>query len=109
DVPLWQSRESSIRVCIELNENQVPNLEAPRIILVHESSARVAVRRKIDMQLGARPARTGIAHHPKIIGFAGADDMDLRIGVGVLKQWPPVALASLIKFAGSAMPACANV
>src|SRR5439155_14024727 len=49
DVPLWQSRESSIRVRIELNENQVPNLEALRIILVHESSAGVAIRRKIDM------------------------------------------------------------
>src|SRR5206468_1129607 len=108
DVPLWQSRESSIRVRIELNENQVPNLEAPRIILVHESSARVAIRRKIDMQLGTRSAWTGVAHHPKIIGFAKADDVNLRIEIRFLKQSSPVVMRFLIEFARFARPGFVN-
>src|SRR5437867_11230993 len=96
---LWQRTETAVGVRVELNENQVPNLEAPRIILVHESSARVAVWGKIDMQLRARPAWTGITHHPKIIGFAGRDDVNLRVEIRFLKQSSPVIMRFLIEFA----------
>ena len=46
------------RVRVELDENEVPDLDAPRIALVHQRATRVAVRREIDVQLGARD-RTG--------------------------------------------------
>ena len=38
------------RLRVELDENQIPNLDAARILFVHERAARVAVRRKIDVQ-----------------------------------------------------------
>ena len=53
--------------------------------LVHERAARVAVRRKIDMQFRARAARAGIAHHPEVVGFAAVDDVNRRIEIGVAK------------------------
>src|SRR5262245_36604825 len=43
DVALRQSRERSIRVCIELDEHQVPNFDATRIVLVHKRASRIAV------------------------------------------------------------------
>src|SRR6266446_580528 len=99
DVPLREGSKGPVRIRVELNEDQIPNLDAARVVFVHQRTASVAVRRKIDMQLGARPARTGIAHHPKIIGFAGADDVALRIEIGILKQSSPVVVRFLIEFA----------
>ncbi len=37
------------RLRVELDENQIPNLDATRVVFVHECAARVAIRRKIDM------------------------------------------------------------
>ena len=39
------------RLGVELDENQIPNLDAARVLFVHERATRVAIRRKIDMQL----------------------------------------------------------
>src|SRR6266404_2876031 len=39
DVTFRQRREAAVGVGVELDENQVPDFEASRIILVHESSA----------------------------------------------------------------------
>ena len=41
--------EAGYRLRVELDEDQIPNLDATRIVFVHERAARVAVRRKIDM------------------------------------------------------------
>ena len=60
-------RECAVRIRIELDEDQIPNLDAARIALVDQRAARVAVRREIDVQFGARAARAGVAHHPEIV------------------------------------------
>jgi len=82
---LRQRGERAVGVGVELDENQIPNLNAARIVFVHERAARVAIGRKIDMQLGARPARAGVAHHPEIVFLVPVYDMDLWIKIRVLK------------------------
>jgi hypothetical protein len=37
------------RLRVELDENQIPNLDAAWVFGIHELAARVAIRRKIDM------------------------------------------------------------
>ena len=38
DVTLRQRRKRSVRIRVELDENQIPNLDAPRIVFVHQRS-----------------------------------------------------------------------
>ena len=49
DVALWQRRKRSVRIGVELDEDQIPNLDAARILRVHEFPPRVAIRCKIDV------------------------------------------------------------
>ena len=44
DVTLRKRRKRSVRVGVELDENQIPNLDAARIVFVHERATGVAVR-----------------------------------------------------------------
>src|SRR5438270_3176817 len=76
DVTLRQWRKSAVGVCVELDENQVPNFDAARIFLVHECAARITEGREIDVQLRARPTRTGITHHPEIVRLASINDVN---------------------------------
>ena len=99
DVPLRQGRKRSVRVGVELNENQIPDLDAARIARVDKRSAGVAVWRQIDMQLRARTARTGIAHHPEIVCLVSVNDVNLWIKVGLAKQSLPVVMSFLIELA----------
>ena len=58
---------------IELHENEVPDFNHQRIILVNEGYGidflTLVVIAEVDVDFGARAARTGIAHLPKIILF----------------------------------------
>ena len=96
-MPLRQRRERAIRVSVELDENEVPNFDATGISFVYQRAACVAVRRKVDMNLRARPAWTGVAHHPKIIGSATVQNVNLRIEIGFAKQMRPVIVRFLVK------------
>src|SRR5205085_4709686 len=108
DVTLRQRRESPVGIRVELDENQIPDLNAARIILVHERAARVAVWCKIDMQLRARPARTSVAHHPEIVGLAEAKNVNFRIEISVLKQARPMLVCLLVELAWLARPGFVN-
>src|SRR5262249_8920495 len=48
------------RLRIELDEHEIPNFNAARVVLVHERTTRVAVWRQIDVHFRARPAWTGV-------------------------------------------------
>ena len=85
DVSLRQRRECAVRVRIELDEHQVPNLDATRIIFVHKRATRVAVWRQIDVHFRARSARAGVAHHPEIVGFPAAENVNFWIEIGFAK------------------------
>src|SRR6266566_7676800 len=90
------------RLCVELDEHQIPNLDAARVVFVHKCAARIAIWREIDMHLRARSARAGVAHHPKIVGLAAAENVNLWIKVGFAEQTRPVIVRFLVKLAGLA-------
>jgi hypothetical protein len=73
------------RLRVELDKNQIPDLDAARVLFVHECAACVAVWRKIDMQLRARAARPSVAHHPEIVGFTASYDVNRGIEIGFPK------------------------
>ena len=101
---LWQESQGVVRIRVELNENQIPNLDATRVFLVHQLTACVAVRCEIDMHFRARPARTGVAHHPEIVCFSTVENVDGRIEIGFAKQSRPMIvrfLVELARFAGA--------
>ena len=104
DVALRQRRESAVRVRIELDEHQIPNLDAARVFFVHQRATGVAVGREIDMHFRARPARAGVAHHPEIVRFPAVENVNCRIEIGLAKQSRPMIvrfLVELARFAGS--------
>ena len=82
-----------------MNENEIPNLDATRVFLVHQLTACVAVRCEIDMHFRARPARTGVAHHPEIVCFSTVENVDGRIEIGFAKQSRPMIVRFLIELA----------
>ena len=97
---------SGIRV--ELDENEIPNLDATRIAGVHERPARVARRREVDVQFGTRTARAGIAHHPEIVLLVAVDDVNRRIEPGVAKESCPMIVRFLIELARLVRPGFVN-
>jgi len=55
--------------------------DAARAARVHQfpTFRFVVDRQEIEMDLGARAAGAGVAHHPEIILLVAVDDVDLRI------------------------------
>src|SRR5262249_18351844 len=82
---------------IELDEHQVPNLDATWVTFVHQFATRVAIRRQIDVHFRARPARTGVAHHPEIVSLATVENVNFWIESGFAKQPRPVIGRFLIE------------
>ena len=96
------------RLRIELDENQIPNLDAARIILVHKDATRMAVWRQIDVHFRARPARAGVAHHPEIVGFPAAENVNFWIEIGFAKQMSPMIVGFLIELTRLVRPGLIN-
>jgi hypothetical protein len=74
-----QGRKSTIGIGIELDENEIPNLDAARIAGVDQRTIGIALGRKVDVELGAWSAGTGVAHHPKIVCLVSVNDVNERI------------------------------
>ena len=60
------------------------------------------------MHLRARSARTGVPHHPEIVGFAAAQNMNSRIEIGFAEQTRPVIVRLLVKLARLTGPGLVN-
>src|SRR5207248_6829885 len=85
DMTLWQRRKRAVGIRVELDENQIPNLDAARVFFIDQRAARISIRCKIDMDFRAGPARTGVTHHPKIIFLPAANDMNGGIEIVFVK------------------------
>src|SRR5882672_7703476 len=85
----WQRREGAVRVCVELNEDQVPDFDALGAALVYEGAIAVALRGEIKVNLTTRAAGTSVAHHPKVIFLVSVDDMDFGIQAGGAEFFGP--------------------
>src|SRR5690606_19470383 len=72
-----QRLQAPILLPIELHEDEIPQLEPAFALgrgLLAESARIGLFVPEIVVDLGARPAGAGVAHLPKIIGRAAADD-----------------------------------
>ena len=103
DMTLRQRREFSVGVGVELDENQIPNLDAARIVFVHERTARVAIRCEIDVKFGTRTARACVAHHPEIVLLVSVNNVKRGIEIGVAEHPRPMIVRFLIEFARLAL------
>ena len=72
---------------VELDEHQVPDLHDPRVVLVDELLAGrdgpLVVVAQVDVDLRARPARPGLAHHPEVVLRRLVEDVG-RVDGGLL-------------------------
>ena len=97
-----QRRKRAIDIRVVLNENKVPNLDTIRAVGVDQTPFRIAGGGEVDVQFAARPARPGVAHHPKIILLVAIDNMHLRIEASFFKNGFPKIVRLLIQFTGVA-------
>src|SRR5206468_7022812 len=74
--------EGSIRVGIELDEDQVPDLDAFGAAFVDQGAAGIALGREIDVELAAGTARPGLPHHPKVVLLISVYAVDLGVEPG---------------------------
>ena len=75
DAGLGQVGARAVGALVELHEHQVPDLHEPVAVFVRRAgrSAGDAVAVVVE-DFRARPARTGIAHRPEVVGGVDADD-----------------------------------
>ena len=65
--------ERAVRLAVKLHEHQVPDLEDVRVVLV-DQLRHLAAADAVVVDLGARPARAGVAHLPKVLLHAERQD-----------------------------------
>ena len=71
-----QRRKRAVGIRVELDENEVPDLDALGTAFVHQRALGVALLRKINVQFAARAARAGFAHHPEIVFAIARNDVN---------------------------------
>ena len=98
-VPGGERHEGAVRVGVVLDENEVPNLDALPAAGVDEAAFRVGLRREVDVQLAARAARAGVAHHPEIILFVAVDDVHGGVEPGGGEDRRPTVVRLLVELA----------
>ena len=82
DVAGRERAEGAVRVGVELDEDQVPDLHAAGVAAVDERALRVAFGRQVDVEFGARTAGAGLAHHPEVVLLVAVDDVHFRVEAG---------------------------
>src|SRR5579871_4293833 len=75
DMPGGERLEGPVWQRVELDEYQIPNLNAQRASRIHQLRSAVTVRSQINADLAIWAAWTRISHHPKIIFAIARDDM----------------------------------
>ena len=77
-----QRFETAVSLAVELHEDNVPDFDDLRMILVDEFFTGhfrfLFLRTEVDMNLRARPAGSRIAHLPEVVMLVAIDDMVLR-------------------------------
>ena len=98
-----QRAKSAIGFGIVLDEDEVPDLDAPGIVGIDEHPCGIAQRREIDVELRTGAAGTSLPHHPEVFLHAKGPNMHLGIEVlppeDVRPQFPrlPVELGGLAR------------
>jgi hypothetical protein len=95
--------ESAIRVRVELDEDEVPNLDALGGAFVDERAPRVAGGREVHVEFGARAAGAGVAHHPEVVFLVAVDDVDGGVEADAAELRGPDVPRLLVELAGVAL------
>ena len=101
-MPAGQRREGAVRVRVELDKDEVPDFDACRRAGIDERALALALRREVHVNLAARAARAGLAHHPEIVFPVAADDMDRGVQAGGGKEPHPLIVSILVETGGIA-------
>ena len=105
DVFRGQLAEGAVGLGVVLDEDEVPDFDAEVGVVVDEVAAGdgVALRREIDVEFGARTARTGFAHHPEVVLHVAVDDLDFRITTRRAEKFRPDVVGFLVEISGIAL------
>ena len=78
DVLGWKRFEAAIRLPHELHEDEVPDFDDLRMVLVHQVGTRnggpVGCASDVDVDFGARSARPRFSHLPEVVLLVGFQD-----------------------------------
>ena len=98
-MPGGKWREGTVGVGVELDEDVVPDLDAARLAGVDERAPRglVVGGQEVEVDLRARAARPGVAHHPEIVLPAAGEDVDLGIKAGLFEDVLPDVVDLLVQ------------
>ena len=77
-----QRREVAVVAAVELHKNQIPNLHAFVGVFFVFAAECFGVFVDVVKNFRARPARSGVAHHPEVVGSRYARDSFLRFRFG---------------------------
>ena len=86
DVRGGQVAEGAVGLGVELDEDEVPDLDAAVGVLVDERALGVAGRGEVDVEFRAGAAGAGVAHHPEVVLHVAVDDVDSRVEALVSKR-----------------------
>ena len=107
-MPLRQRLELPARLSVELDKNQIPDFQTARIPLIDQLPLRLSLRRQIHMHLRARPARTRLSHHPKVVLRVPHHHVNRRIQPRFLELVHPVSVGLGIKLGRIPRPGLVN-
>ena len=97
DVAGRKRAEGAVLVRIELDEDEVPDLDAAGVAAVDETAFGVAFGGEVDMDLRTGTAGAGLAHHPEVVLAVAVDDVDGRIEARLFKDRRPEIVGLLIE------------
>ena len=102
DMARGERAERAVGIRVELDEDEVPNLDAVGGAFVDERAERVAGGGEVDMEFGARAAGAGFAHHPEVVLLVAVDDVDGGIESGGAEFFGPEIPGLLVARVGVA-------
>ena len=82
-----QENARTVFALLELHENEVPNLDEPVTVFIRTARRSASDFRPVIVKnFRTRPARSGVAHRPEIVGRRNTDDALLRQTCDFLPQ-----------------------
>ena len=97
-----EGRERAVGVGVELDEDEVPNLDALGGAFVDERATGVAGGGQVDMEFRAGAAGTGLPHHPEVVLLIAVDDVNGGIESGGAEFFGPEIPGLLVARGGVA-------
>ncbi len=98
-----QIRKGSVRIGVELDEYQIPYLDALGAVLIDQRTSGVSLLGEVDVKLRTRTAGARVSHHPEIVLLVPVDDVNLRIQTSGGHDLGPVIVGFLIELGGIAL------